>query len=333
MDIYHTVVYFDGKISFLKNHATGNGGALHICHSEVSQSGNGLNLPFILFQYNIAAGKGGSVQIVNSTLLLNGNTKFNSNSAKIGGALNVEGKLTRLQFNESVQFLDNSARSGGAMSVLNAIIQFDGSICLINNSATMQGGALAIYFSFVSFNAANHFVVPLYTAMQLMAPIQSGNKLCEHNMAILFFNNSAGTTGGAIDSEASVIKFGVYDADCTILKDSPLDAIGSSINLSTYFTVFFHNNATKGGCINSFQSILHFMGSVLFDRNEAEISGALNIVHNSTSWFSGNALFINNAATTKHGGAVEVLRSIISFNSNCTTIFHNNSAKSIGGAI
>ncbi len=333
MDVYHSIVYFDGRISFVKNYAGENGGALRIYNSEISQRENGLNLPFILFHYNTAVNKGGSLQIVNSTVLLTGSTKFNSNSAKIGGALNVEAKLTLLRFDGSVQFLDNSAKSGGALNVVNATIQFDGSICLINNSATMQGGALAISAaSFVSFNTANHFIVPLYNVTQSMPPIQSGNILCEHNVAILFFNNSAGTTGGAIDSIASNITFGTYDTDCPILKDRPLDAIGSSVNLSTYFTVFLQNNANTGGCIHSLQSILHFMGSVLFGRNEAEIGGAMYITDNSTTWFSGNSLFINNAATTNHGGAVE-LRSIASFNSNCTMIFHNNSAKTIGGAI
>ena len=282
MDVYHTMIYFDGKISFLNNYAIESGGALHIYYSEVSQSGNQLILPFVLFHYNTAACKGGSVQISNSTLLLIGNTIFDSNSARIGGALNVEANFTLLWFDGNVQFLDNNAEIGGALNVLNAIIQFDGSIYFLNNSATMQGGALAIIASVVSFNA-NNFSVPLFTAAQ-MPPFQSGN-INEQGMAILFYTNSAGT-GGAIDSVSSVIKFsGTYDTDCTALKDSPLDAIGSSTNLSMYFTVFFQNKATKGGCINSLQSILHFMGNMLFGKNEAETGGAFNL-NNSTSWFT-----------------------------------------------
>ena len=341
MNVYHTIVYFDGKISFLRNHAVENGGALHICNSEVSYSGTKqLILPFILFHYNTAVYKGGSMQIANSTLLLTGNANFRSNSAKTGGALNVEANSTLLRFNGNVKFLDNSAKNGGALNILNGIIQFNGSIYFINNSAIIQGGALSISASFVLFNPASQFIVPLYTAAQLMSPIQAYDQsvnTSEHSMPILFFNNSAGT-GGAIHSISSVIKFGMYvDAEsdhCTILKDSPLDAIESNINnLSMYSVVFIQNNATNGsgGSINSFLSTLHFVGSVLFDKNEAKFGGALNLA-DSTSWLSGDVLFINNAAT-KHGGALEMLRSTISFNSSCTAIFHNNKAKTIGGAI
>ena len=324
MEVYHTSIYFDGEISFSKNYAIENGGALHIHYSKVSQNGNKLILPFFLFHHNTAACKGGSVQITNSTLFLAGDTIFHSNSAKIGGALNVEANNTLLQFDGNVQFLENSARLiGGALNVLGATIQFDGCIHLIHNSATTQGGALAITAGFVSFNS-NDVTAPFYTTAQLM---QSGNA-SEHDRVIFFHNNSAGS-GGVIDSTSSVIQFGTHDTDGIALKGNLLDATDSSVNLSMYSTVFFLNNATKGGCINSIQSMVHFMGGVLFDTNQAKIGGAVNL-KKSTSQFDGKTVFINNIATTNHGGALEMLRSNVQFSS---VIFHSNRARTLGGAI
>ena len=325
MEVYHTSICFSSEISFSKNYAIQNGGALHIYHSRVSQSGNKL---ILLFHHNTAADKGGSVQITNSTLLLDGDIIFHSNSAKVGGALNVEANnYALLQFDGNVQFLDNSARIiGGALNILDAIVQFDGCIYLINNSAALKGGALAITTSNVSFTA-NDFAAPLHTAAQLMPLLQSGN-VSEQDRGTFFYNNSAGT-GGAIYSKSSVIQFDTHDTDGFALKDSLLDATDNSVNLSMYFTIFFQNEATNGGCINSIQSIIHFMGSVLFDANRAKIGGAVN-VRDSSSQFHGNTLFINNVATTKHGGALEMLQSNVQFKS---VIFHDNKARTIGGAI
>ena len=318
----------NSKVSFIKNNAKWGGAVVGTFNSNISFDG----FSKAKFVENKAAHTGGAVQCnANSDILFGGHSMvaFDGNVADVrGGGVGfgdnynddaIAGSFMSCYGNTRVTFNNNTAELGGAIRTsANGLVSFnENSLITFNGNNAISGGALHAYNSSILFQ---------------------GN-------IIASFNSNTASYGGAVCS-----------------------SVGTKISFDETSAVTFNKNMAKqGGALYTYNSTISFDGCslVTFVYNTAEVTGgAVDCTKNSYSFFQGNSmvLFNNNRAiyssggavtsksnshiflhkntTTaftnnraKHGGAVSIVQSSISFASHSFLNFANNTAKGNGGAI
>ena len=327
-----------GTIEFAGNYAGYDGGALYLrktyfcfigtpCLTRYVSLDNSLQLSSHMLFFNNSAGqRGGALCITdtNSYFSFYGSISFVNNSANLGGALYIQNSRISLNgdgyFSKNftspgvyIMFTNNFGRyAGGAVCLEFSTLQMSGSVSLTKNNAATNGGAIALFEStiqmfenilLVSNNAIiGGAIVLTRSTMQMCGNISlvensataKGGALYLNEAtvqicgSVAFVNNNA-NIGGAIHTEASIISIGV---NC------------SNIHVWSTIIVFRQNTATySGGSISSIDSRLYFMGSALFDGNNAGYGGAIildgtsNLIQQPNLTLS----FMNNTANEKGG--------------------------------
>ena len=180
----------------------------------------------------------GSIIAFSSNLIFTGNTTFLENRAQLdycggsGGAIFALSN-TVLNFTGTSNIINNSASvSGGAIYVENTVLSFNGISNFINNSAAARGGAIfALQDNVLSFNKTTNFISN--------SAEYGGGAIYVNAKSELTFNEIINFTNNVCRSRADVtVGGGVY--------------MGLKCNFSIlpHTTVYWKNNhATLGGAI------------------------------------------------------------------------------------
>ena len=285
--IYHNninIIIISGTISFARNLATSDGGAVLVSVTSGSTSILG-NVSFV---ENTAGSNGGAISMTGSSNDISGNITFMRNEAVFqGGALAMFGGAHNLS--GIITFANNKGDSGAAIHMSGGSHTITGNISFVHNTATMfisvyGGGAM-------SFTDGNHTIFGYIT----------------------FFNNTAREVNfRTMGSGAVYISRGSHSVTGNISfvgntgHRSGAIFISSGIHNFSGSISFINNSASFGSggalVIDAGSTILS--GSILFLSNKAFKGGAMYIVDGNHS-VSGNISFINNRADER-GGAIAV---------------------------
>ena len=316
--------------AFSHNRAVGDGGAIYSENSIVSISGRTKNSSILSsegycrtcdmittiptyeevilelmcathFTNNTATRYGGGMSMDDSIVLFSGSViMFTYNSGRIGGALNINDRRSRVTSSASqLFFISNKAllRSrGGAISTKGAftIVAF---AFFIKNTATL-GGAI--------YNDGNFSV--------------SGE--------IHLVNNTAEICGGAM----YITKNGNIDLNnVSAISNSNRALCIHRSNVTFRGRINISNNTgTEGGGIFMYKnSHVYFTGSTVLYGNKAGLGGAIYSQFGTELTFGGDTLFSHNTADT-NGGAIYSENTNIAFDFNSATSFKYNTAEKAG---
>ena len=255
--IEESFVHFKG-ISVFSNNSAIKGSTLTLTASAVIFNG------FTLFQSNRCKNKGGAMNIINSNVSLIGEVEVSSNSAKDGGAIQLDHSI--LELNGLIVVSNNWVTKklfagkmlGGALNSIQSNIKMTGSVTFRDNQIYAWlivgfGGAISAQKSTITLSGITRF---------------------HHNTARGLINY-----GGAF-----------------VLSNSTL--VGTDVVLT-----FSNNRAQNGGAIaifeqqilNPLSSTIKVEGTSLFDANMATISGgALYGHHLMYILFIGNTTLSGN---------------------------------------
>ncbi|MDR2709071.1 MAG: OmpA family protein [Elusimicrobiota bacterium] len=299
---------------------------------------------------NIAQGRGGAISvrvdggpiIRNSVVNFIGNTSYERNTSRGGGAIemdreNVVGGAILAIENSIVHFTSNTSYgSGGAvygqMIVDESTLTFIGNVTLVGDWGTdgfSGGGAYMGAFETLK--------------------LENFNTLFVTKSYIDFINNmtTGGNGGGAI---AALWETGFYFGDSNInfinnsaaANGGAISYFGNNTTNSIIFTVerstiLFNQNRAQnfGGAINSLKNarIIFTYSSLTFISNSAQFGGAIFSVGGNLEISNvGNMQFISNAASDS-GGAIAASGNLAINLVSSSLTFINNSAQNFGGAL
>ena len=291
-------IQFEGFSIFANNNAK-KGSTLVITTSIIVFNGS------ILFQSNKCKNKGGAMNIVNSNVTLTGETELNGNSAKDGGAIQLDHSVLKLKGlidvsnNWVTKKIFTGKVFGGAINSIQSKITITGVVNFRGNRVYAKllmglGGAISAQRSRI---------------------ILSGTIGFHHNNIATYFVNF----GGAV-----------------LLINSTL--VATDVVLT-----FSNNRAQNGGAIaiielqvlNPLPSTIKVKGTCLFDANVATVSGGalfgyylMHILFNGNTTFSGkressSQIFIYHTAmaNVQFHGYTEIKRS---FSNKIIAAFHDN---------
>ena len=241
---------------------------------------------------------------------------------------------------------------GGAIylrDICNATFKGKSRVSFINNTAKEYGGAL-FFINNCNIKFKEHTHMQFYNSSSYDGGALYGWNKCnvtiEENCIAVFNNNEAVRDGG-------VLNMNIY-SDITFQGNSTIEFNGNRANHhggSIYlrnkcnvffneenpFVIFYNNSAgVNGGALyaldNSDITVKGNSTTICNDNKASGDGGALYINVNSAIKFKGNskANFNDNIAT--HFGGALCSKSNITFEHNCTIIFHHNEATQ-GGAI
>ena len=322
----NTIIQESSTVSLNNNSAKYNGGAMYFSIFS--------NIKFIneskskaTFINNKGANGGAIYSDSSSSMVCGGKSTitFMKNEATNGGAVhsynNSEVKFERYC---SVTFDNNNAIQGGAIySESSCTVNFEGNsnIVFVNNIVQENGGALfAILNTYISI---------------------------KKNSIIIFSGNNAINNGGSLYSEShSTI---IFTDNSTITFNNNLahngegGAIYSNINSEMIYkgnsqVNFDNNHAIQGGAVYfSYNTSLIFDEStvVVYSNGTAVSGGALYAYSNCHITFNGNhtsSVTFNNNIAEQYGGAINLLKSLVTLRGSMTVRFYNNEALS-GGAV
>ena len=286
------------NVSFVGNMAT-NGGGLQVVKSRVTVEGGSLTL------INNSATHGGG-----------GGASFN------GGVLNILAGHIKMVANTAYE-------GGGLLAVKSRVTVEDGSLTLINNSATYGAGGGALFKIGVLSILAGYVKMVANTAYQGGGMLTYNlNMTVEEGAVVEFSKNTAQNTGGAIyvsHHSTLHIKGGALFSENS---GSALHATTSSIKICN--SSFINSGKGKfGGAVHAASLTTELqLCDVTFSNNSASNGGSIYL-----SWTSaelcGNILFVSNMAN--NGGAIYSKWHRIFIHGNAT--FINNTAVNSGGAI
>ncbi|OAM89899.1 autotransporter outer membrane beta-barrel domain-containing protein [Termitidicoccus mucosus] len=258
----------------------------------------------VVFRNNLVTNNGAAVSMTNGSLLgFSGSTViFDSNkSTGAGGGIYVGSGAAEIMFQNGARFINNEAASGGGISTTTAtsgrrinIKVGDGATLEFSNNRATTGNGGAIN------NAGS--------TTPAGASISGGN--------LVFANNSAGGTGGAIRSSVGIY---IENASFAFLHNQSTGAGGAfnATNLTLLGSGTLSGNVTAatGGAYhsastNAVVNIDSAAGDIVFDGNmSAGLGGAINMfAANATVTLSatgaGNIIFKNNKANATIDGAL-----------------------------
>ena len=266
-----------GNVSLISNSAR-FGGAIYIDSSNISFGFN-CRSHNLYCRNNSASTSGGAIQLFASSMQLCGNVLLISNSARFGGAIDIDSSNISFGLNCSAHNLycrNNSASySGGAVRLFESSMQFCGNVSLINNSAFI-GGAIRSYFSNISFgqNCSTHNMYyknnsAIYDSGGAIKLTGSSMQLCGN---VSLINNSA-DLDGAIDTDSSNISFG--------LNYSTNNIFSAAVTCKISFVFELNRAISLGGAVASHRDHLYFNGDICFHENKASYGGAISLESDS----------------------------------------------------
>ena len=328
----YSTALWTGASCFDSNSAYSAGGALFMTGTSSASWTEALT-----FRENAATGDGGALYLGgSSSAVWTGTSHFLSNSARVDGGAVYAKTDGSLLWNNSVLFAENTAQSGGAIFVRDGVtISWSGETNFASNAARLNGGAVGSRALDPELSSLGRREVELdeISSITFKNATTFFNNTCEVNgggMAlvqslvvlfnsrnIVFINNSAGLSGGAVFVAAAGI--GPVFRNVTFIENSA--EIGGGVLASgsgTMVTVDIYNiqveNPTTfdgctfvgnvafetGGAVDSASGKDAFIGTV-FERNSALLGGALRLAGEASV---DNCSFIDNVSQPGGGPAV-----------------------------
>ena len=292
------------------------------------------------FNYNIVpvAGdstSGGALSAVNSVITFVNTHYFVGNIATVGGSIAIY-KCT-IYFLDSAYFTHNIAGFGGAVySEKDGEIYFLGKTSFLSNTALISGGAMFIKYSKLSFHDD---VIFKGNSKSIRTGTSAAMWVTSSNVS--FFRGATFSHNGPVLFDSAVR---LHRSICNIKGDimfinnfwshsAVLNLVDSS-NVSVDGTITIGNNFGSQIAISLHnRSTLIINGTALFKNIITGYGQGTLYVIQSTVWFLGETLFINN--TADNGGAIYAVESSIKFTSvkDKNITFQHNTAYVSGGAL
>ena len=331
------------NVSFSSDHHTTCAREYGIQLATIHASDSVLDIEDCLFTQNAVT----HISLLHSTLCTSGKVQFRNantailtnNNSTIGlagvvdffnndmSAIQVLDSHSTILLAGTVEFTNNTADYGGAVLMAggNLTIADNAEVLFQGNHADFYGGAIASS-QHVTIAGSVQFINN--SADNGGAIYCDGDVTTANNAHVLFEGNHANTFGGAITSHQHVniagpVEFINNSAD----QGGAIDS-GGSVTITDNAQVFFQSNYAKtyGGTIAC--SHVTIAGSVQFNNNSAYQGSAINSDGNVTITDNAQTVFHDNHA--KHiGGAIFSFQHVTIAGS---AQFINNSAKQ-GGAI
>ena len=276
---------------------------------------------------------GGALIITSSTVNIS-STYFDSNTAKIGGAI-----FSQLESNVNITnciFINNSAIGcsddgclGGALFIDSGCTVTTHNSTFMNNTAGYGGGAIALF--------QGRFLDSVHNVFSRNKAGTSGGAISAYSHGSITINNScysnnAGRYGGAMYT----LSYGNITVNNSSFRNNKAGNSGgvlhaqdsSSITVSNSF--FISNQAVNyhGGVIFAQSNSKIEVGNSSFDKNKAGCDGGVMYAHSNSSITVDNSSFNHNKADDD-GGVIygEISISIMVVSSS----FDNNTAVDVGG--
>lgn len=302
---------------FTANSASADGGAIATRTNLQDQSQSALKIANSSFKQNTAGDRGGAIYSNISSNVIS-DTSFNSNSARLGGAIFNDDKdkasnVAKLELINSTFTGNKATEHGGALYNKGLTTITDSSFT--NNNAGF-GGAI-FNTAGAKLTLGNGITFTGNEATKAAGAIYNGGYIAK--MDNIVFENNKALQGGAINNAKP----------SAASETGTIEAIENS--------KFIGNRAetSQGGAIRN-QGIIKSIKNTLFEANAATNGGAIN----NGTWGAIDNIesietvkFINNTATTgslQQGGAIVNAGKIGSIKN---VIFEGNKAGKIGGAI
>ncbi|CAM9468153.1 unnamed protein product [Ectocarpus sp. 6 AP-2014] len=356
------------QTNFLRNTATGNGGAIFLSDgSSMVCSGGGA------FTDNEASVDGGALYVTGGSVVSCGGSWFGNVAGDSAGAIIVDGESSlswsedaffgfnlaetwggavyarsgaSVSWNASTWFFSNTVGSlGGALAIVNgSTASWIGETTFESNYATSTtsgiGGALVVYVSSsASWSGATTFKNNAAEVIGGAVWVAVGSEAsCTGDETISTFSGNSAENGGAIVSEDSGISFegnSSFDSNRAVGLEvdtghgGAFSVSGSTVSLSGEMLMSSNSAVQFGGAIFSRTSQISWAGETALMENSGAVGGAVALFFSELQW-SGDASFSSNYAT-EDGGALYVSGSSAAWSGN--TLLLNNSALQGGGAV
>ncbi|WP_409201030.1 right-handed parallel beta-helix repeat-containing protein [Methanobrevibacter sp. DSM 116169] len=329
-----------GKGNFTNNKAY-HGGAIYIEIMNFEINGN------FLFENNTAAGNGGGLNIgltIGSKMsFLKDNLHFISNSAGSSGGAIYSNYGDNLCIEGNNKFDKNTASQGGAIASNTLTTIILGNNSFYNNFATNYGGAVYLLSSsstqmdYNTISGNNKFINNTAKYGGAVYSNIIALKILDNNT----FENNSAYHGGAIyypfnnlelQGSNSFINNIAISTDDSLSYGGAIFLRGNDINIvndGDKYNSFINNSADDGGAIyltnsKNFNSIK----SVFEDNLAYNSGGALSIENSENIYFEGNNI-INNTAISLGGAIYTINSNKLDFKNN--TINYNKGED--GGAL
>ena len=269
--------------NYINNSAERRGGAICIYDA----SGNDTKVSGANFEHS-SAGEGAVIN-QNGGALVIGQSNITNNFASIKGTVYM--KSGSLILTERVNFMNNY----GSLYVFNTQVEFKGTVIFINNFG-YSGGAIAAFFSEISFNTAS-----TVTIFNNHATNGGGMSLIQSNLhvyhSIELIGNHATDFGGGIYAYQSDIEFKPEQKQRseitknTASNGGAICAIASNIHISnTYMEVNSNIAKVNGGAIYLEQNSKIYVQKYEPESRNTEVKVRLDFTSNSAE--KGGAIFV-----------------------------------------
>ena len=323
--IEESFVLFIG-MSIFANNSANKGSTLMIKMSTVTFDG------FILFQLNNCKNKGGAMNIIGSNVTLTGEIELNGNSAKDGGAIQLDHSALELRGlidisnNWVTKKVFNGKVFGGAISSIESSITFTGNISFNGNYISALflmglGGAISAQESFLFLSGTitfhHNYVMSAYNfggAIHL-----SNSTLTATNVSLIFTNNQA-QNGGAIGitwhlnpllSTIQVEGTTLFDANVAIFSGGALFGAGNFMHIKFIGNTTLSRNEGQAPGVSQLVIGQTSMAEVQFSgyteiKDSVSTGAIVSFLGNVRTLFNGTTKFINNIIITGQLGVVQV---------------------------
>ena len=290
-----------GNTAFVANNARLGGAGIDGTNSIITRIGTSTFT-------NNNAGFGAALDLKSSTVIIQGNTSFSSNTARTagsgGGIYAVDSNLT---FQGNTSFVGNKAFSGGGFNMYNCFVECLGINTFLNSKVDSRGGALHVVKSTLNLTGNNIFTNNSATMQGTAIYANDTN---------LFIIGSTYISNNHHPFLLRLVKGGVY------VNNSVIELEGNC--------TFRNNTASEGGAMYSRNSNVSMWGDMTIIQNTADSYGGAVYSRGGRLVIYKTATFINNTAGDS-GGAFFITSSTLKFNDHVTLL--NNSAHNQGGAI
>ena len=212
------------------------------------------------------------------------NGTFINNYGRYCGAIGLEESIND---NFSAIFINNkvSEKSGGAISITTNVINTTFGGMFINNSAKLDGGAIAIYAAFnpyakyiINFTVNGKFINNSAGRNGGAIFIDSSSKVALSNIAAIFDYNHA-KKGGAIYLNASDSHINSFVFNNNDARDGG--------------AIYFTNNATVTQSNFTNNAVKHYGGAIYI--GDCGIVNKCNFINNSANFYGAGVYFNTNA--------------------------------------
>lgn len=258
----------------------------------------------------------------------------------VGGGVCANGKLVvsgaTITYNSANQYGTSNTGCGGGIYTVNGGSGVSVSNSIVSNNFAGQGGG-GLYINTRNLTAARISNTRFENNVAYSGrggAIRSGNDMLISNNCI-FFNNKAGTTGGAIYSSAK------YTASDSIFNSNSSDDSGGALFISgddtvvTGCTITSNKSGKNGGgiAVNSITSVVH----TIIDSNRASyLGGGIYCAKNSITEITGAHCKIYSNSAYKGGGIYIDSKAILRISGGeiykNTILPYNDSDVSLNGA-